>query len=79
MKMGPIRCPETSIANYQSTPCNIPAEPEITHSSKDFCFHYNSHQVYGANHVVTADPNPPPPPKKKKMGGEAEHDCKKRI
>jgi hypothetical protein len=26
LKMGPIRCPETLVNNYHTTPSNIPAE-----------------------------------------------------
>jgi hypothetical protein len=26
VKMGPMRCPETSVNNYDTTPCNIPEE-----------------------------------------------------
>jgi hypothetical protein len=26
VKMGPIRCPETSVNNYHTTPCNVPEE-----------------------------------------------------
>jgi hypothetical protein len=26
VKMGPIRCPETSVNNYHTTPCNYPED-----------------------------------------------------
>jgi hypothetical protein len=29
MKMGPTRCPETSVNNYQTTPCNYPKDHRL--------------------------------------------------
>jgi hypothetical protein len=29
LKMGPIRCPETSVNNYHTTPRNIPEERDL--------------------------------------------------
>jgi hypothetical protein len=29
VKMGPIRCPETSVNNYHTTPRNIPEERNL--------------------------------------------------
>jgi hypothetical protein len=48
-----------NVDNYQPMPCNIAVEAEeITHSSRDCCFHHNSHKLYGTNHVVPLDPTP---------------------
>jgi hypothetical protein len=30
VKMGPIRCPETSVNNYHTTPCNYPEDHGLT-------------------------------------------------
>jgi hypothetical protein len=37
--MGPIRCPETSVNNYHTTPCNYP-EDHRYHSVKIHCVYY---------------------------------------
>jgi hypothetical protein len=29
MKMGPTRCPETSVNNYHTTPCNYPKDHRL--------------------------------------------------
>jgi hypothetical protein len=35
VKMGPIRCPETSVNNYHTTPRNVPEERRSR-----LCFYY---------------------------------------
>jgi hypothetical protein len=35
--MGPIRCPETSVSNYHTTPCNNPED----HRFHEMCILYS--------------------------------------
>jgi hypothetical protein len=33
VRMGPIRCPETSVNNYHTTPCNNPEDHRFLYTS----------------------------------------------
>jgi hypothetical protein len=49
MKMGPIRCPETSVNNYHTTPCNYPEDHRFLSTSRRkpeiYAIHVSNHFV----------------------------------
>jgi hypothetical protein len=54
MKMGPTRCPETSVNNYHTTPCNHPKDHRLHQHSggslksmEIWCFYSDNYEGYG--------------------------------
>jgi hypothetical protein len=49
MKMGPTRCPESSVNNYHTTPCNYPKEHRL--QTTIFCIQISSSFINTSNFI----------------------------